>query len=96
MAKKRLGTNLNALLGGANLSASVSDDLSMPEAAVSHSSGNSSGNSLDKELREVPVEFVVRGKYQPRRDMHPDALEELAGKHQGSGHYAANSGASVV
>lgn len=29
-------------------------------------------------LRELPVEFMSRGKYQPRRDMHPDALEDLA------------------
>ncbi len=29
-------------------------------------------------LRELPVEFMRRGKYQPRRDMHPEALEELA------------------
>jgi ParB family chromosome partitioning protein len=29
-------------------------------------------------LRELPLEFMTRGKYQPRRDMHPEALEELA------------------
>lgn len=32
----------------------------------------------DGELRDIPVELVQRGKYQPRRDMDPDALEELA------------------
>lgn len=32
----------------------------------------------DKQLRELPVELVQRGKYQPRRDMDPDALEELS------------------
>lgn len=73
MAKKRLGTNLNALLGGANLSTSLSDELATPEEAVT-----ADVTAQDKELREIPVEFVVRGKYQPRRDMHPDALEELA------------------
>ena len=67
MAKQRLGTNLNALLGGANLSASLSGELAAP-----------SQSSEDRELKDLPVEFVVRGKYQPRRDMHPDALEELA------------------
>ena len=72
MAKKRLGTNLNALLGGANLSASLSDELATPESAETDHSVQ------DKELRELPVEFVVRSKFQPRRDMHPDALEELA------------------
>jgi ParB family chromosome partitioning protein len=29
-------------------------------------------------LKELPVEFMRRGKYQPRRDMHPEALEDLA------------------
>jgi ParB family chromosome partitioning protein len=32
----------------------------------------------DGELRDLPVELVQRGKYQPRRDMDPKALEELA------------------
>jgi ParB family chromosome partitioning protein len=29
-------------------------------------------------LNELPIEFMTRGKYQPRRDMHPEALEDLA------------------
>lgn len=36
------------------------------------------GQPVDGELRHLPVEFIQRGKYQPRRDMHPEALEELA------------------
>jgi len=32
----------------------------------------------EKNLRELPVELVQRGKYQPRRDMDQEALEELA------------------
>jgi ParB family chromosome partitioning protein len=28
--------------------------------------------------RELPVELIQRGKYQPRRDMDPEALQELA------------------
>lgn len=32
----------------------------------------------DGELRHLPVECMQRGRYQPRRDMSPDALEELA------------------
>lgn len=30
------------------------------------------------ELKLVPVEFLSRGRYQPRRDMDPEALQELA------------------
>ncbi len=32
----------------------------------------------DGDLRHLPVEYMERGRYQPRRDMSPDALEELA------------------
>ncbi len=34
--------------------------------------------ALDGELKHLPVEYLQRGKYQPRRDMDQDALEELA------------------
>jgi len=33
---------------------------------------------VDGELKQLPVELLKRGKYQPRRDMDPGALEELA------------------
>ncbi len=71
MAKQRLGTNLNALLGGANINPAIAEELSA-EASVVESSKH------EAELKHLPVEFVSRGKYQPRRDMHPEALEELA------------------
>jgi ParB family chromosome partitioning protein len=29
-------------------------------------------------LREIPVELLQRGQYQPRQDMHEDSLEDLA------------------
>ncbi|HET6655187.1 MAG TPA: ParB/RepB/Spo0J family partition protein [Gammaproteobacteria bacterium] len=29
-------------------------------------------------LKPLPVDLIQRGKYQPRKDMHPDTLEELA------------------
>ena len=35
-------------------------------------------SAADGELRYLPVEYLQRGKYQPRRDMDQDALEELA------------------
>ena len=30
------------------------------------------------ELQHLPLDLIQRGKYQPRRDMDPQALEELA------------------
>ena len=32
----------------------------------------------DGQLKQLPIELLQRGKYQPRRDMDPEALEELA------------------
>ena len=32
----------------------------------------------DGDLRHLPVELMQRGRYQPRKDMSADALEELA------------------
>jgi ParB family chromosome partitioning protein len=34
--------------------------------------------SHDGELRDIPVDLIQRGRYQPRRDMDPAALQELA------------------
>src|SRR5680860_1085591 len=32
----------------------------------------------DGELRQVPIDLIQRGRFQPRRDMDPTALQELA------------------
>lgn len=65
--RKGLGKGLNALLGDAKKSA--------PEAIAAASSPEP---GLDGTLAQIPVEYIQRGKYQPRRDMHPEALEELS------------------
>ncbi|MFP4607054.1 MAG: ParB/RepB/Spo0J family partition protein [Thiohalospira sp.] len=48
--------------------------LSDPDAAASPTVDRAAGD----QLAEIPVERIRRGRYQPRRDMDPDALEELA------------------
>jgi len=35
-------------------------------------------SSQDGELRNLPVDVIQRGRYQPRKDMHPESLEDLA------------------
>jgi len=64
--KRGLGRNLNALLG---------NSLQKHETAADRPGQL---QVKDRDMREIPVEMVQRGKYQPRRDMHPEALEELA------------------
>ena len=39
---------------------------------------NKGDNSLDGDLKNIPVEFIQPGKYQPRRDMGDEGLDELA------------------
>ena len=60
--RQSLGKGLDALLD-------FSDDLDSVGAKESVSDGT---------LQELPVEFLQRGKYQPRRDIDQDALAELA------------------
>ena len=60
--RKGLGRGLDALLG-------VEDG--------ENSSASERASESDY-LKELPLELMSRGKYQPRRDMHPEALEELA------------------
>ncbi|MBD3738493.1 MAG: ParB/RepB/Spo0J family partition protein [Pseudomonas balearica] len=60
--KRGLGRGLDALLGGASVT-------TLQEQAVKADS---------QELQHLPLELIQRGKYQPRRDMDPAALEELA------------------
>jgi ParB family transcriptional regulator, chromosome partitioning protein len=39
---------------------------------------NTTSLVTDNSLRFLPIEKLQRGKYQPRRDMHPESLQELS------------------
>ncbi len=66
--KRGLGRGLDALLG-----ASAAAQETVAEAEESVASGHP-----DEGLRTLPVDIIQRGKYQPRRDMDPESLQELA------------------
>ena len=69
--KKGLGRGLDALLGSANIpQKEVSTDATKPVSVTRE--------DVDGELKHLPIEFLQRGRYQPRRDMDPQALEDLA------------------
>ncbi|CAA0116704.1 putative chromosome-partitioning protein ParB [BD1-7 clade bacterium] len=77
-AKKRgLGRGLDALLSANSTLAEAHKDVDTSDQTPdSASSGNlASGHS---DLRNIPIEYLQRGKYQPRKDMSQPALEELA------------------
>lgn len=69
--RKKLGKGLSALLSSGSAS-SMSNLLS--ERAVDR------GSVLDEEerLRNIPIDLIQRGKYQPRVEMNEAALEDLA------------------
>ena len=81
MAAKRqsLGKGLDALLG-------IPEDADGPEdEAIIVSPLEYSDQTLvnpvmpaDGTLKNLPVEFLHTGQYQPRRDLNPEALQELA------------------
>jgi ParB family chromosome partitioning protein len=71
VAKKRgLGRGLDALMGSSIKAAA--ENAPEKDSAFNHVANNNSN------LREMPIEFLQRGKYQPRRDMTAEALEELS------------------
>src|SRR5512137_1366118 len=67
MATKRpsLGRGLEALLG-------------TPTASADQPSAGTPAQRTDEELAHIPVDLLQRGRYQPRLDMRPESLQELA------------------
>ena len=82
--KRALGRGLDALIGaGARRRDSLdltggatleSADAPMPDVAVD--------DAMAERLERLPLGQLMRGKYQPRRDIQPEALEELADSHE--------------
>lgn len=73
--RKGLGRGLDALLGAG---AKQSSDLSDAPVINSANMPVAEAGPKDGRLLDLPVEFLQRGKYQPRRDMHEESLQELA------------------
>jgi ParB family chromosome partitioning protein len=69
--KRGLGRGLDALLGASNAAkpaeADMGQGVTTPDASAA-----------DKALKELPVDLIQRGKYQPRKDIEPESLQELA------------------
>jgi ParB family chromosome partitioning protein len=63
--KKGLGRGLDALLGSKT-------------AGVTTEAPAATGKATEGDLRELPIDLLQRGQYQPRVDMHTESLDELA------------------
>ena len=66
--KRGLGRGLDALLGAGT------QPRELPEGEVSAADGD----TPQQVLKDLPVDLIQRGKYQPRRDIDPESLQELA------------------
>ena len=71
--KRGLGKGLEALLGTSSAvrQKQILDDMQADEA-------HSRSEEQQGELRKLPLSWLKPGKYQPRKDMSQEALEELA------------------
>jgi ParB family chromosome partitioning protein len=79
MATKRpsLGRGLEALLGNINPVDSAGTDTAVVEGPPS-GTVNRAAAPRDQELARLPVDLLQRGRYQPRLDMRPETLQDLA------------------
>ena len=77
--KKKLGKGLDALLS------SGSTDTMASLLGKPRERAPTAASDKDGDLRNIPIDLIQRGKYQPRTDMHEEALQELAAsiKNQG-------------
>ncbi|MGA1562202.1 MAG: ParB N-terminal domain-containing protein, partial [Gammaproteobacteria bacterium] len=90
MKKRGLGRGLDSLLGGLK-PAAASAPAAAEATSAATAPGSAPANRIaaaqavaaqqeetDGKLRQLPVDLLQRGRYQPRRDMHPESLEDLA------------------
>jgi ParB family chromosome partitioning protein len=81
--KRGLGRGLDALLGPAARPSQPEggpEGDAGPESAISVTAAPAASviRDVDGVLRSLPVDVIQRGRYQPRIDMHPESLQNLA------------------
>ena len=84
--KKKLGKGLDALLSSGSSQTMASLLGGRPrDTEPSQTRADSPTPDRDGDLKNIPVDLIQRGKYQPRTDMHEEALDELSAsiKNQG-------------
>ncbi|WP_027965660.1 ParB/RepB/Spo0J family partition protein [Halomonas halocynthiae] len=73
--KRALGRGLDALIGAG---AKRRESLDLPEVVATDTLLDEATSSADERLERLPLGQLSRGRYQPRREIQPEALEELA------------------
>ena len=70
---KKLGKGLDALL-----SPSSPETMAGLLGKTDKNRAPAATSDKDGDLKNIPIDLIQRGKYQPRTNMHEEALEELA------------------
>ncbi|MBV1905713.1 MAG: ParB/RepB/Spo0J family partition protein [Pseudomonadales bacterium] len=79
MTRKRgLGRGLDALLSNSTAGALTSEQTQQPSNEQAGSQQTNSPKPNATSMREIPVDQIYAGKYQPRKNIKQDSLEELA------------------
>ena len=77
--KRGLGRGLDALLGSSSQLAEPREPVPVDESgSPAGGAGAEETAAAGERLVRLPLEQLQRGRYQPRRDMDPERLEELA------------------
>lgn len=74
--RKKLGRGLDKLLQ--RDAQALTEAQPVGDAASAIQPVTDSHELKDQTLRHIPIDLIQRGKYQPRTDMHQEALQELA------------------
>jgi ParB family chromosome partitioning protein len=77
LKKRGLGRGLDALLGSQDKNTEAATAV-RPEQNQSSEQKAATAPGEGNDLLRLPIEFIQAGRYQPRLDMRPEALEDLA------------------
>ena len=78
LKKRGLGRGLDALLGAQSKKTNTESESVNSNADALSTAPNSAAEAVNDDLKRLPIEIIQAGKYQPRLDMHPETLEDLA------------------
>src|SRR5690554_460851 len=76
--KRALGRGLDALIGAGARRRENPELTDTQSPLMTDESGEAPVAAAEERLERLPLGQLTRGKYQPRRDIQPEALEELA------------------
>lgn|SRR5690554_5928026 len=76
--KRALGRGLDALIGAGARRRENPELTDIQSPLMTDESGKTPVAAAEERLERLPLSQLTRGKYQPRRDIQPEALEELA------------------